>query len=110
MLIALQTKVAFKIYTDSSPDAVRAFEKEVEIFDTIRESAGELIVKYLGSFTQNRKNVVVMEYADGNLRDFFGTHRGPRDNAELIYLWTALFKLADAVYQLHHAGSSALGM
>lgn len=107
----VQTKVVFKVYTDPDQTAKDAFSREVDIFDTLGRHSKEVIVEYLGSFIQNGKRAVILEYANGgNLRDFFQTHRRSRDNNELIYFWTQLFKLSDAIYNLHNIGRSASGM
>ncbi|ETS74006.1 hypothetical protein PFICI_13872 [Pestalotiopsis fici W106-1] len=105
-------KVVFKIYnTKTDPAASLAFTKEADIFETLGRSCEGVIVQYLGSFIQHEKSVIVLEHANGgNLWDFFKTHRVPRNNQELIYLWTKLFKLVEAINHLHHPGRATVGI
>lgn len=60
------------------------------------------IVTYLGSFEQNRKFTVILEYAEGgSLLDFFKKNQIPMDKDELVQFWTHILDLLVGLNCIH---------
>ncbi|KAH7175264.1 kinase-like domain-containing protein [Dactylonectria macrodidyma] len=94
--------VVFKIYQRSAKDA---FISEANAYATFPETYGENIVQCHGTFKQEEKYIIILEYAPrGSLLDFFETTRRLPTTDELRILWTELFKLLGALYMIHENG------
>lgn len=73
-----------------------SFSNEVEAY-TVLENQGEMekaskyFLRYYGSFIQNGKGFILLEYADqGSLLDFFRKNHLPHERGELHRLWKSL--------------------
>ncbi|KAH6893037.1 hypothetical protein B0T10DRAFT_457151 [Thelonectria olida] len=102
--------------TDLSPDNIVVFkeyqvrddethrgscEREVRTFSSI--GSDDNIVKYLGSFEQADRCVVILEYANGgSLLDFFQCQNKPGDFGQTQSFWRALTQLSKGISSLHH--------
>ncbi|KAK7994270.1 hypothetical protein PG991_015858 [Apiospora marii] len=80
-----------------------AFKRERKLLANLPSEASEVIVNYLGSFKQNRKSVIVLEFAPGgNLAAFLRNARTPTTQGEFCSLWTSLTSLLIAIYYLNN--------
>jgi serine/threonine protein kinase len=96
-----QKTVVFKIYPDMEGRA--AHKREVDLFESLGNRHSDVIVEYFGSFAQNDKFVIILEYANGgNLWDFYKTNGPPNNPQELTDFWTELMKLMFALHHLHN--------
>lgn len=84
-----------------------SYRSELNAFETLRvnEDAGKYIVKFYGSFTQDRSHNVILEYADqGTLADYYENVESPREENDTTDFWERLFNLAKALRQIHDVG------
>ncbi|KAK7914146.1 serine/threonine protein kinase [Apiospora marii] len=99
--------VVLKIY-EQHPRYLAAFKREWKLLANLPSEASEVIVNYLGSFKQNRKSVIVLEFAPGgNLAAFLRNARTPATQAEFYSFWTSLASLLIAVYYLNNLPNGA---
>lgn len=79
-----------------------AWENEIEKFTTLGEN--KYVVQYFGSFEQNGKLVIILEYANGgSLLDVFTNNQQPRNADQAIKFWEALMELVFPLHNLHNA-------
>jgi serine/threonine protein kinase len=69
---------------------------------TLPSASFAYIVRYLGSFEQNRKFTVILEYAEGgSLLDFFKKNQTPTDKDQLVKFWTNILDLLLGLNCIH---------
>jgi serine/threonine protein kinase len=82
-------------------DSQKPWEKEVNIFNLVNNTC-ENLVRQLGSFSQNDKFVIVLEYANGGtLLDIFQANHLPRNLTRMKEFWRNLMRLLFALDKLH---------
>lgn len=75
-----------------------SFSNEVEAYTVLgnkgeMEKASKCFLRYYGSFIQNGKGFILLEYADqGSLLDFLRKNHLPHERSELYRLWKSLSK------------------
>lgn len=81
-----------------------AWENEIATFTMLGYQKN--VVQYFGSFEQNRKLVIILEYANGgSLLNVFEKNQQPGTADQAIKFWEALMELLFALNDLHHANS-----
>ncbi|KAK8859097.1 serine threonine kinase [Apiospora arundinis] len=94
--------VAFKVFQHYHED-IDAYESEVNVFEKLPRNSSDVIIRCLGSFTQNEKCVVVLEHAPGgSLKDFLAKTRRPKSRQELLQLWNNFIGVLNALQHLHN--------
>jgi hypothetical protein len=85
----------------------QSFENEVNVYISLSNTARKDVVskyflKYHGSFIQNQKGYILLEYAnEGSLLDFFQRQTPPYTREKLHDLWNNLFELLLGLSILH---------
>lgn len=83
---------------------------EVDVYSNLQEDAFNHIVRYFGSFEQQGKLTIVLEYArEGNLVDFLDRTPPPTSLEDRIALWDSFFRLLlglDATHNLNQAAGN----
>jgi hypothetical protein len=84
-----------------------SFENEVNVYISLSNTARKDVVskyflKYHGSFIQNQKGYILLEYAnEGSLLDFFQRRTPPYTRETLNDLWSNIFELLLGLSILH---------
>ncbi|KAH6894586.1 kinase-like domain-containing protein [Thelonectria olida] len=93
----IPTDVVFKVYqTEQARDL---FTTEADAYSIFADEHGEHVAQCFGSFEQNGKRTIILEWAPGGtLLDFFSRTRLPNDRQDLEKLWTALSQLLQGLY------------
>lgn len=92
--------MVFKVY--QTEEARDLFSNEADAYTTLFAPSFDYIVRYLGSFEQNGKFTVILEYAEGgSLLDFLKKGYNPIDNEELVKFWTRMFELLWGLHCIH---------
>lgn len=96
-----QNTVVFKEYETGDDESNRkSWMHEVKTFMSI--DSHENIVKYLGSFEQAGRGVIILEYANGgSLHDLLLRQRMPGSFPEVLDFWKALVELSKGICSLH---------
>ena len=85
-------------------DAERYFYAEAEAFRKLNESGQPVpnLIGFYGAFKQNGSFNIVLRYANiGTLEDYFVKVRSPKLGNDIVNLWRNLFKLTDALVDIH---------
>lgn len=93
-----------------TPDAETYFRAEVEAFRKLNEAARPVpnVVGFYGAFMQNGSFNIILQYASiGTLEDYFTKARPPRLGNDIVKLWGNLFKLNDALIDIHEVSHSS---
>ncbi|KAF4468947.1 serine threonine kinase [Fusarium albosuccineum] len=86
----------------------KSWSREYNAFASIESC--ENVIKYLGSFEQNGRCFMMLEYADGgSLLDVFKRNVIPRTRDDLMRFWTALMGLFLAINRIYNLGKSSEG-
>ncbi|KAL9620221.1 MAG: hypothetical protein Q9160_005230 [Pyrenula sp. 1 TL-2023] len=86
------------------PDAETYFKAEVDAFRKLNEAARPApnVVGFYGAFMQNGSFNIILQYANiGTLEDYFAAARPPKLGEDILNLWRNLFKLNDALIDIH---------
>jgi len=79
----------------------RAWENEIDTLIMMGDK--KYVVQYLGSFEQNGKLVIILEYANGgSLLDVFMKDQQPRNADQVTKFWENLVDLLIPLHYLHH--------
>ncbi len=92
--------MVFKVYqTDEAEDL---FNNEADAYARLPGEAWCYITQCYGTFIQNGKRTVILEYAEGGtLLDFFQRDKIPNTNDELLQFWSHLIELLHALHVIH---------
>lgn len=83
------------------------FENEVDIYANLSNSDFTHIVRYYGSFVQNDRYTLILEYADyGTLLEYFNSRPHPSTSSERRTFWVAFFGLLLALEKIHELGKT----
>ncbi|KAH6869673.1 kinase-like domain-containing protein [Thelonectria olida] len=97
--------VVFKIYHDE--ETKNQFDTEANTYTDLPKTHPEYITACYGSFIQNGKSTIILEYAPGGtLLDFCTSTNPPGDIQETEKFWVALFKLLHALHFIHNIFSN----
>ncbi|KAF5010237.1 hypothetical protein FDECE_3596 [Fusarium decemcellulare] len=104
-----ESTVVFKEYQTQKNEGFRyAWNSEYSAFASIESC--EYIIKYLGSFEQNDRCFMMLEYAEGgSLLDLFKGDKFPHTHDELMHFWSSLMGLFKAINRIHNLGNSSDG-
>ncbi|KAI5464963.1 hypothetical protein BGZ63DRAFT_421950 [Mariannaea sp. PMI_226] len=92
--------VVFKVY--STEEAKDLFKAEADAYTSILAEHADYITMCYGSFEQNGKYTIILEYAPrGTLLDFWLNTHPPHDTAELTRYWRASFQLLQGLELIH---------
>ncbi|KAF4340206.1 serine threonine kinase [Fusarium beomiforme] len=100
-------RVVFKEYRTQEREYLReAWNKEYYAFVAIESS--DYIVKYLGSFEQNNRCFMILEYASGgSLLDLFKSDQTPKTEEERRYFLHGLMGVIKAIDKIQNLGGGA---
>ncbi|KAJ2906388.1 hypothetical protein MKZ38_001748 [Zalerion maritima] len=102
------SQIVFKEYTGA--ETVRFWNRELDVLNSLGRLGGDHIIKCFGSFDQNGKCVVMLEYMeDGTLAEFFLTADRPTTPPQLETFFNSLFDLCKALCRLRDEKTLAHG-
>jgi len=96
--------VVLKEYSVPNHDsaAYKMLSNEVDIYTSLDDGAFEYVIRYYGSFVQQGKFTLILEYASkGTLLDYFETMPRPRTCLERTRFWQRFFSLLPALAYIH---------
>lgn len=85
-------------------DAERYFRAEADAFQKLNEIGRPIpnFIGFHGAFIQNKSFNILLQYANiGTLEDYFLKATPPKHQNDILTLWRNLFRLADAVVDIH---------
>ncbi|KAK0651080.1 hypothetical protein B0T16DRAFT_403139 [Cercophora newfieldiana] len=103
------TYVVLKEYRKTGPEseAFDMFENEVDIYANLSDNDFTHIVRYYGSFVQNDRFTMILEYASGGtLLEYFKNTPHPSTSSERKNFWMAFFELLAALERIHELGKA----
>lgn len=107
-----QNTIVVKEFYPSELEYSRA--KEISAYTALRNKSthSDIILDYYGSFIQNDKGVILLEYADrGTLLDIFKQgYYQPCTREELYRFWSGLTELFNGVAIIHNLDGDSFGM
>jgi len=105
--LALQKKIVAKIFPESELEY--SFQNELAAYSSLHSlnrhlgGKSKYFLHYYGSFTQDGRGVILLEYADQrSLLDFFQRGDIPYTLEEMVGLWRSLVDLLRGLGELHH--------
>ncbi|KAK3687787.1 hypothetical protein B0T22DRAFT_378036 [Podospora appendiculata] len=100
--------IVMKEFNLDEDDSGYTFDNEMEAYIALEnnqhlDAASEYFLQYYGSFKQNGKGFLLLEYADrGSLDQFFSKEQPPHEWDELYEFWSALLNLIRGLVLLHN--------
>ncbi|KAM3071948.1 hypothetical protein ACMFMG_008416 [Clarireedia jacksonii] len=91
----------FVLKTYCGKDARTSYDKEVAAFCRLTKAEG--IIGFYGSWKQNGRYNILLEYADVGTLETFLLHTDPPDkDSDIIDLWESVFQLLQGLLKIHH--------
>jgi serine/threonine protein kinase len=85
------------------------FNNEVDVYSSLNgaETGYEHVVKYFGSFTQQGKSTIILEWAnDGDLQSFFNSVDRPYRQLDRREFWASFFRLLMGLHATHNLNAT----
>ncbi|KAK5655745.1 hypothetical protein OQA88_5282 [Cercophora sp. LCS_1] len=95
-------EVVLKEYRIINPNAEKMLNNEIDIYSQLGDSDFDHILRYYGSFSQQGKYTLILEYASrGTLLDYFEKQPRPQTIGHRIEFWRAFFSLLLGLGRIH---------
>ncbi|EXJ92077.1 NEK protein kinase [Capronia epimyces CBS 606.96] len=91
-------------------EAEKYYDAEVDAFQKLHGSVDPIpnLVGFHGAFRQNKSFHIILDYATvGTLEDYLEAVNPPRRGHDIVTMWENLFKLNDALAQIHGLSQSS---